>query len=335
LQKDLNELKCEYEYLEKNPSPWHFTRAIWRNIRQRDYDLIHSHGLTSGIYALVPSILSKVPHLVTLHDVFNKEQFEGLKGFVKRFGLSIAFWFFDTINCVSQDAMRNLYSYFSVLRRYQEKVVVILNGIETERFLTAPKIDLREELNLPRGSFLIGFLGRFMSQKGFIYLIDALERILKRGDLPKRPAILTFGKGAGFYREDMGLVQRKGLADWVHLLEFRPNIAPTLKGLDLVVMPSLWEACGLVAMEVMVAGVPLIGTNCIGLREVLKDTPAIVVPVKDAEALADAIIKEMMNPSKAKFEAFAPEAAERFDVKDQARELEKVILSLIRKEKCN
>lgn len=331
LENDLDGLKCEYEYIDKDPSPWQFSRAIWGNLKRGNYDLIHSHGLTAGVYASIPSVLAKVPHLVTLHDVFNKEQFESPKGVYRKAGLLIVFRFFDVIHCVSQDAMSNLLGYIPALTKQKSRVVAILNGIETERFLKAPKIDLREELNLPGDSFLIGFFGRFMSQKGFIYLIDALEGMLKQDNLPKSPVILTFGQGDGFYREEKELVQKRGLADWVHFFDFRPNIAPTLKGLDLVVMPSLWEACGLVAMEAMVAGVPVIGTNCVGLREVLQDTPAIAVPVRDAATLADAIIKEMKNPSKAKFEAFAHEAAERFDAKVQARELEKVILSLIEK----
>ena len=70
----------------------------------------------------------------------------------------------------------------------------------------------------------------------------------------------------------------------------------------------------------------LIGTNCVGLREVLKDTPATVVPVRDSAALSEALIKEIIYPSTVMARQFAVEAATRFDVKERAMELENLML---------
>jgi glycosyltransferase involved in cell wall biosynthesis len=96
-------------------------------------------------------------------------------------------------------------------------------------------------------------------------------------------------------------------------------------------MPSLWEACGLLAMETMVAGVPLIGTNCIGLREVLRDTPAVAVSPRDSVSLANELFDEMNSPSTTKALEFLEEASRRFDVRKQAKELEDILLELIYK----
>jgi glycosyltransferase involved in cell wall biosynthesis len=207
-------------------------------------------------------------------------------------------------------------------------VVAIPNGIEVERFQSPERRDLRRELGLPPESFLIGFLGRFMSQKGFKYLVDALAVIAGEKNLPKRSVILAFGED-GFIREEREAVRARGLTDAVYFLPFVSDIAPTLKGLDVVAMPSLWEACGLLAMEAMVAGVPLIGTNCIGLREVLRDTPARVVPASDGVALSRALITEMENPTTAEARKFAVEAASRFRVKERAAAIEKLMLEFL------
>ena len=102
-----------------------------------------------------------------------------------------------------------------------------------------------------------------------------------------------------------------------------------LKGLDVVAMPSLWEACGLLAMEAMVAGVPLVGTDCVGLREVLRNTPAHVVPAKDSLALSEALMMEMRNPTTSRAREFAIEAAARFQVKNRAAEIEKLMLKYL------
>jgi glycosyltransferase involved in cell wall biosynthesis len=79
----------------------------------------------------------------------------------------------------------------------------------------------------------------------------------------------------------------------------------------------------------MVAGVPLIGTNCIGLREVLKSTHSVMVPIRDSKSIANALLNEMKNPSKKQAISFSKEAAFRFNVKRQALDLENIILKLI------
>ena len=81
----------------------------------------------------------------------------------------------------------------------------------------------------------------------------------------------------------------------------------------------------------MVAVSLKINTNCVGLREVLKDTPATVVPTKDSLALSKALESEMRNPTTEKMKRFSVEAAIRFDVKERATELEILLLKLIEK----
>jgi glycosyltransferase involved in cell wall biosynthesis len=104
-----------------------------------------------------------------------------------------------------------------------------------------------------------------------------------------------------------------------------------MKGVDVIVMPSLAEAYGLLAAEAMVAGVPIIGTDCIGLREVLRDTPAMIVPAADSKALAEAIIAEIESPNKKKMEQFRGKAAQRFNVTHQVTSLKLLINELVNK----
>ena len=120
--------------------------------------------------------------------------------------------------------------------------------------------------------------------------------------------------------------------DWktyFHFLPFQENPARAMKGVDVIVMPSLSEAYGLLAAEAMVAGVPIIGTDCIGLREVLRDTPARVVPAADSKALAEAIIAEIENSSIEKMKHFRDEASKRFDVTKSTGELQNLIIKLV------
>jgi len=328
LLDDLRNLDVTYIPVQYEPRQPGFLLSVAKTILLGRYDVIHSQGFMSGIYSTIPARLSRTKHVMTSHDVLLPKQFVGLKGFLKKKLFAFLFPMIDVIHSVSNDASTNLIETIPNLKKYNEKCITFPNGIEVERFSGVESRDLRKELDLPDDTFLIGFLGRFMSQKGFRYLVDALEILLKSTDLPKKPVIVATGYG-GFIREDKGYLKRKGLEYHVNFLPFSPNIAPILKGLDVLAIPSLWEACPLLPMEAMVAGVPLIGTDCIGLREVLSDTPCMMVAAGNSIGLAGAIEAEIRTSSKAKAIEFTEEARRRFDVRQQAARMEALILNLL------
>lgn len=329
LLEDLSELDLEYVPVDRQVNNKELFKFVTKLICTQSFELIHSHGFTAGVCALSGAFFRGIPHLLTCHDVIGAGQFIGIRGFVMKVGLGGLLSVIDCIHCASNDARDNLLTHVPILKRKEHKVVAIPHGIETERFLNVEKRDLRREFGLAPDTFLIGFLGRFMSLKGFRYLVDAFEQLRRIEGLPKKPLLLTFGQPDGFIREDQEYVKQKGLAESVLFLPFVPNVASTLKGLDIVAMPSLSEACGLLAMETLVAGTPLVGTNCIGLREVLRDTPAYVVPPRDSAAISEALAMEMRTPTRTQARGFVIEAAARFEVKRSVAEVEKLMLKFI------
>ncbi len=335
LLDDLSSIDVTYVPVQGMPNDgssgfWKMFWCVAGELLKGNYDLVHSHGFTSGMCTAIPAFVMRKRHLMTSHDVINKDQFTGAKGKLKKRTMGILFGMIDTIHSVSYDAQENLLANFPSLDRQKNKCIVIPNGIEIERFKSASPRDLRGELGVGGDVFLIGFLGRFMSQKGFRYLVGAIDLLRQDTSLPKQPLVLTFGDG-GFIREEKQAIEERGLERYFRFMPFAANVAGTMKGLDVVAMPSLWEACGLLAMEAMVAGVPFIGTNCVGLREVLRNTPSKVVPVRDSTAFSEALFEEMKRPSTAKANEFAAEAARRFDIKQRAVELEKLILRHLRR----
>lgn len=330
LEEDLSDHEFTYLPVEENPSAVLFTHQVIKALGRNRYDLVHSHGLTAGLCAALPVKLRRVPHVLTLHDVINASQVAGLKGWLKKVVIRRLLGLIDSIHSVSQDTQGNLFAYFPQLPRHSPRAVVILNGIEVARFQKKSVRDFRRELGLTEKHFLIGFLGRFMSQKGFRYLVEAMELLVKETDLPKKPVVLTFDEG-GFVNEEKEDVAQRRMDSSFYFLPFTPNVAATIRGLDVVVMPSLWEACGLLAMETLVCGTPFIGTNCIGLREVIRDTPAITVPAADATALYQALSREIRTNSKAEFTAFQERAAERYCVSKTSAALQELYGELLQK----
>jgi glycosyltransferase involved in cell wall biosynthesis len=288
-------------------------RKCAAELRRGDYQLVHSHGFTAGAVVTPLCRLSGVPHILTAHDVFQDSLFAGAGGVVRRFMLRQVLDRVDVINTVSRDGMNNIKEYFPSVK--ESRIKPVLNGIDSGLFSAAKPQAYRDCVeDLSDSHYLIGFFGRFMAQKGFRYLLDAME-ILRAGHQKhgKIPVVLTFGEG-GYVREEYRNIEQRGLSDCFVRLPYTDDMAAAIKGVDLVVMPSLWEACPILAMEALVAGVPLIGTACLGLREVLEDTPASVIEPADPGMLAEAIEHEMDTDRRAEFEAYSCIAAKRYSI---------------------
>jgi glycosyltransferase involved in cell wall biosynthesis len=307
---------------------WRLWRTMRSLLHRQRFDLIHSHGLTAAAQAVVGGLGWSVPHVVHSHDVFLPRQAAGLAGRARLLLLGRLLRRADAIVSVSADAQANLLEYLPGLARGRCRLVPILNGIDTARFAEGGRgaDGLRRRLGVGPEVFLIGFLGRFMEQKGFLPLLEALKRLAARGaDRPFRLVAVGSGDYEREYRAEVG---RRGLAGHVSFLDFVPDTAPVLRQLDLLVMPSLWDACGLLAMEAMAAGTPVLGSDCPGLREVLRGTPSLVAPPGDAAAWCEALARAIAAPWTEASRAFVPEARRRFDARRSAGELLRLFTDL-------
>lgn len=281
-------------------------------IKSNNIDLVHAHGFTSAIVCLMPAIIFRKPLILTSHDVLNTYQFSGVNGWIKKLLLGVTLRKCKIIQSVSDDAQANLLSFFPSVK---SRCLVIKNGIDSKQFVLAQPLNVRAISVLNKDKILIGFFGRFMGQKGFRFLINAI-RIIRDDFNDNRFHVVCFGSGA-FIREEQAEITRQGLGSYFTFIPFVSDVSGAMKGCDLIVMPSRWEACGLVAMEALASGVPFVGSDCIGLREVLVDTPAVVVRTADSWSLAKGIL-ECSRIERSLFEKFSEIAAERFDVKNTA-----------------
>lgn len=303
---------------------------LWGPVREQlqsgRFALMHSHGLTAAAQAAWANRGIRVPHVVTSHDVFRPDQAQGLVRRAKIWVLGRLLRHVDAIVSVTKDAQENLLQYVPHLVTAPCHLLSIPHGIDTDRFALGDDHEagwLRQQLGLEPEVVLLGFLGRFMEQKGFLPLLEALERVIAAGTA--RPFhLLAVGSG-DYVREYRRETQRRGLGEHVTFMNHVPDTGPVLRELDLLVMPSLWEAAGLLAMEAMVAGVPVLGSDCIGLREVLRDSPSRMFPVGDVDELAAALRKAIASPWKEEARAFASVARERFSAARSARRLRRVL----------
>ena len=308
---------------------------IYKAIRRYEIDVIHSHGLTSGALAVLGNLFFRRPHIVTSHDVFRHDQFKAPFGGIKKAFFEKLLGLATVIQSVSYDAQDNLIRFLPSLGKRRERLIVISNGIMVESSAEGKEEDhgwLRKKLDIGQEMIAFGFLGRFMPQKGFVYLIEAVEQLKAFGNRLQPFKVIAFGDG-DYIREYKKLIEQKKLSDRFIFYGFVPSVAKIYSELDCVIMPSLWEAFGLVAVESLVAGCPVIATDCIGLREVLRGTPAIIVRKKSGGELASGMRKLIGNLERVKSETseFIPIAKRRFSAENTARELGQLIQKVVLK----
>lgn len=310
---------CDFIEVPDGQGSRNFLGAIRRAVKSRNFSLIHSQGLKAGTLAAVANYFTGIPHLITLHDVIVPQN--DIPGKFKRLKKLVSGYFTrhaDVIIPVSEDCMNNHLEHFPQWKKGPCKVQTVLNGIDLDivfqknsdiSFMVRKELQLRDDL------VLFGLFGRFMPQKGFLPLLEAVKILHSRGHTGKFRIIATRDRN-GYFKEYTGAVENdEVLRDIVLFVEQQNDVSSLMLQMDAVLMPSLWEACPLVPMEAMVHGVPFIGSECLGLREVMRNTPCISHSVDDPVEIADAIEKYLQAPWNKQAEEFAPEAQKRFDVR--------------------
>jgi glycosyltransferase involved in cell wall biosynthesis len=289
--------------------------------------VVHSQGFISAMLAYPAVLLTGKRHIVTVHDVVTDQVLTSksalglrLLGFVLKHAYAV--------HAVGRDCAQSLRRLPALADA--SNIVTIANGINPAQFSGVQPADLRSQLNLSPQTRLIGFFGRFMGQKGFTDLIAAVSQI--RASDPHTPfRVLAVGEG-DYLREYREFVQEANLTDTILFLPRAENPAALMAGCDMVAMPSLWEAYPLQAPEVLCLGVPLIASDCIGLREVTAGTPARTFAAQNPQALAAALRAELQSPSTTQAKAYTALARERFDFAPNALKLNQ-LLDLVRQGK--
>ena len=329
LRKDVEEIGARLviaqQLYEKECLWW----RVYQLLNSKKFDIIQSHGFISAAHAYLGNIIHRLPHVLTVHGIIEERVLgKGIKSYLNKSILKRVVSSADVLYGVSQDILDHVESTVKVGTRLRR--IVIHNGIDIKAFIKKDLPDdqsrLRKILGIDDSVYVIGFLGRFMPQKGFDYLLDAIETLDKRNSA-NNLKVLAVGSGdyQSYYRKQ---VEEKRLAHKFIFLSFQRDIRKVYKALDVVVMPSVWEAYPLQPAEAMCMGVPIIASDCIGLREAVKDTPALVVPTRNANAIADAIIHTRSGCLRKTFTEFKDEARIRYDVKNTSQQLSDLFDSL-------
>lgn len=158
------------------------------------------------------------------------------------------------------------------LKEYQNKIKVIPNGINLKEFqLNFSQEECREKLGLPQDKKIILFFGNIVPYKGPDVLLKAFSLIKS-----KFPQLMLVFAGEGIMKQELKLKSMDmGLGNHVHFAGFVPNELKPLyyKSADIFCLPSvnLAEAFGIVNLEAMASGIPIIASDLGGIPDIIKN----------------------------------------------------------------
>ncbi|MHA7682799.1 glycosyltransferase family 4 protein [Cupriavidus sp. PET2-C1] len=269
-------------------------RVLWplllsRYIRAQRIDVIHAHHGRDYWVAIAAWMLSGR----TASVVVTRHLMTQLKARTRRYLAA-----FSNVIAVSDAVQESL-------RRVDPERALRLRriycGIDTERFrrIAMRGYRVREALGLPQDAWVYAMIGGAQRPdgKGQFYFVNAAAQVRARHP---HAHFLCVGDG-DLIPQLRQEAQALGLAGCIHFLPFEHDVASLLQAIDVLVHPAVGsEALGLVILEALSCSKPVIATALDGIPETFLDgAHGVLVPPRDAHALAQAMCQLAANPGRA------------------------------------
>jgi glycosyltransferase involved in cell wall biosynthesis len=260
-----------------------------RLLRGKRIDLVHAQDFYSTLIAVPAAKLAGVPVVISRLDLVHWH------GMARHLALAAASHAADVViaNC---EAVRDM-----VVHRERvpaERVVVIRNGLDIARFDAAKAGPLASPLpdtgGAPVAVLVANMRHEVKRQEDFL----AALAMVRRG-IPNLKAFLVGEGGRQAHLQNMA--HELGVADAVHFLGSRPDVPAVLARGTLGVLCSRQEGLSNAVMEGMAAGLPMVVTDAGGNAELVQDgVRGYVVPPERPDALADALLRVLGDPARAR-----------------------------------
>lgn len=258
-----------------------------RGMASQGAELVHAHYLLpTAIIGDLASWRRDLPLVLTAHgDDIDNSANSRLSG-----RIGIALGRASAVLCVSRYLAGRLREHFDV---DPSRIHVLDCGVETSRFKPMPQDDARVLADLPAGTKVVLFAGHLSDSKGLGTLLAAHRRIVAEGE---EVVLAVAGDGPLAGELEAARERSKGM---IRVLgEVSHEKMPALfSAADLACVPSHREGFGLVALESLACGTPVVASDVGGLPEIVRHgATGQLVPPADPDALADALLQMLENP---------------------------------------
>ena len=249
-------------------------RNAWRA------DVVHAHGYKA---AMIASVAGPKPLVVTFHNLWPTNA-----GALARLGLR---WTLRE-SCRQVAVSRAVLDSVEAVTGPLPGGLVIPNAIEWKAFASLPsRTESRQALGIEADAFVVGFAGRLTPVKGAQVLLEAARTLV-----PCIPGLIVLMAGEGPERAELEQ-QASDLGNHIRWMGAVPDIRLLFAAADAWCVPSLAEGGGIVALEAMAAGLPVVASAVGGLVEIIDPgQTGILTPAGDASATAEALRRFAKDP---------------------------------------
>lgn len=236
-------------------------------------EIIHCHTWYAHFSGILAKILYNIPMVITVHSLeplrpWKRDQLGhgyDLSRWIEKTALETA----DTIIAVSRSTRDDILRLFDV---EPTRVVVIPNGIDTEEYQPIDDPDTITQLGIDPNRPYVLFVGRMTRQKGLYYLLQAIPHLD-----PKLQVVLCAGDAdtLAMQRELEEIVRelqshREGIV-WIPKMVSRQTTITLYSHATIFCCPSIYEPFGIINLEAMACGTPVVGSAVGGINEVVVD----------------------------------------------------------------
>jgi glycosyltransferase involved in cell wall biosynthesis len=328
--KTLSGLHIPLETRAAGPDTYHIAPGLIRELRQGGYDAFMTSSWTQGHSLLTLAAAKTLRRPVMLSEESIPHPASRLKRLAMP-GIRSLMRSYD--GCVAGSPKCK--EYLVSLGCVRERVYVVRHPIDLEAFwqtLTlAEKLVARHALGLPDDMPVVLFVGQFIKRKGVIELLEAWRQLLAREE--NRALLILIGSGEleQFIRK---FIAAHDMADGVRVNGYmqQDELKRWYGAADVLVMPSRYDAFGVVAGEAMASGLPVITTSEVGAEpDLVQDgVSGLVIPPEDVPALTHAIIRLIADVQlRERMGARARERVARFSTESLAAEFVQVVKNTV------
>jgi glycosyltransferase involved in cell wall biosynthesis len=316
-EETLEQMGVDITYLERGKFDPLTLKDLLQVVDRKQIDVLHLHGYGATTFGRMAGAIRRIP--TVLHEHANLTSTPWFQ--------KIADKALEPFTDIALAVSRTTADFVVGARQIDaSKVKVVYLGVPLEEFSrTRPAEEIaeaRRALGIAPGEFAIGTITRLHDSKGNSYLIDAAAEVVRQ-----RSAARFFLVGEGpLLGELEAQAAALNLGDRFVFAGFRRDVAGTLSAFDLSVFPSLWEGTPITAFEALAMGKPIVSTDADGLLDILTpDRDALIVPKRDAAALAARIVWAMDRPAeRERLGAAARETGRQYDIDAFVRKMERL-----------
>lgn len=291
-------------------------------VKRYKIDIVHAHSvIPTGLVGVIVAKILRCPSIITSHGMdINNFDANSIYGHMISFSLNQC----KKVIAVSGDLAEKM----KFLGINEDKIVIVRNAVDTERFKPSKNMELRHKYLIGENEILILFVGYLDIFKGIFQLVDAFHEINKEN---KNVKLMMVGTGPK-EKELKNKVSQWNLESYVIFTGAVPNteIHSYYQMADVFVLPSYTEGFPLSILEAMGCGLPVVVTNVGGIREVIKNGEnGFIIPPKNRTILT-AKLRIFINDNnlRKKFAKKSLEIVIKFDVNEKINKIIKLYYEL-------